>query len=118
MSLTPINSVLVVVPTYNEVDNLAQMTGRILAANPEVDILVVDDNSPDGTGRLADRLAADTERISVLHRPGKSGIGNAYRAGFGWGLRAGYEILVEMDADGSHRPEQLPALLKAARTSD
>jgi dolichol-phosphate mannosyltransferase len=118
MSLTPINSVLVVVPTYNEIDNLAEMTGRILAATPEVDILVVDDNSPDGTGRLADQLAADTERISVLHRPGKSGIGNAYRAGFGWGLRAGYEILVEMDGDGSHRPEQLPALLKAVRTSD
>ena len=118
MSLTPINNVLVVIPTYNEVDNLAQMTGRILSANAEVDILVVDDNSPDGTGRLADELAADSARISVLHRPGKSGIGNAYRAGFGWGLRAGYEVLVEMDGDGSHRPEQLPALLNAARTSD
>jgi dolichol-phosphate mannosyltransferase len=115
---TGINSVLVVVPTYNEIDNLAEMTQRILSANDDVDILVVDDNSPDGTGRLADELAAGSTRISVLHRPGKSGIGNAYRAGFGWGLRAGYEFLVEMDGDGSHRPEQLPALLAGARTAD
>jgi dolichol-phosphate mannosyltransferase len=117
-SETGINSVLVVVPTYNEIDNLAEMTRRILSANDDVDILVVDDNSPDGTGRLADELSQASERISVLHRPGKSGIGNAYRAGFAWGLRAGYDYLVEMDADGSHRPEQLPALLEGARTAD
>ena len=117
-SQTQVGSVLVVIPTYNEIDNLAKITGRILSANDGVDILIVDDNSPDGTGRLADELSSASERISVLHRPGKSGIGNAYRAGFGWGLRAGYEFLVEMDGDGSHRPEQLPALLAGARTAD
>jgi dolichol-phosphate mannosyltransferase len=111
-------SVLVVIPTYNEIDNLAEITRRVLSANDEVDILVVDDNSPDGTGKLADELSLASDRISVLHRPGKSGIGNAYRAGFGWGLRAGYEFLVEMDGDGSHRPEQLPALLAGAHTAD
>jgi dolichol-phosphate mannosyltransferase len=113
-----VNSVLVVIPTYNEIDNLATIARRVLDATDEVDILVVDDNSPDGTGRLADELAADSERVSVLHRPGKSGIGNAYRAGFGWGLRAGYDFLVEMDGDGSHRPEQLPELLAGTRAAD
>jgi dolichol-phosphate mannosyltransferase len=112
------NSTLVVIPTYNEIDNLTEITRRVLAATDEVDILVVDDNSPDGTGRLADELAAASNRISVLHRPGKSGIGNAYRAGFGWGLRAGYDFLIEMDGDGSHRPEQLPALLEGAKNAD
>ena len=111
-------TVLVVIPTYNEIDNLAEITGRVLAAATAVDILVVDDNSPDGTGRLADELAAANQRISVLHRPGKSGLGNAYRAGFGWGLRAGYDVLVEMDGDGSHRPEQLPDLLEGLRRAD
>jgi dolichol-phosphate mannosyltransferase len=117
-SKTRPGSVLVVIPTYNEIDNLAQLTRRTLSANADVDILVVDDNSPDGTGRLADELSQASDRISVLHRPGKSGIGNAYRAGFGWGLRAGYDFLVEMDGDGSHRPEQLPALLDGAHTAD
>jgi dolichol-phosphate mannosyltransferase len=112
------NDVLVVIPTYNEIDNLGEITRRILAASDEVDILIVDDNSPDGTGKLADELSLASHRISVLHRPGKSGIGAAYRAGFGWGLRAGYEYLVEMDADGSHRPEQLPVLLAGAQDSD
>jgi dolichol-phosphate mannosyltransferase len=117
-SKTQMDRVLVVIPTYNEIDNLAEITRRILSANDEVDILVVDDNSPDGTGRLADELSLADGRISVLHRPGKSGLGNAYRAGFSWGLRAGYEFLVEMDGDGSHRPEQLPALLEGARNAD
>jgi dolichol-phosphate mannosyltransferase len=117
-SRTSDSTVLVVIPTYNEIDNLTEITKRVLAASDDVDILVVDDNSPDGTGRLADELAAATNRISVLHRPGKSGLGNAYRAGFGWGLRQGYEILVEMDGDGSHRPEQLPALLDGIRSAD
>jgi dolichol-phosphate mannosyltransferase len=117
-SKTRPGSVLVVIPTYNEIDNLAQLTRRTLSANADVDILVVDDNSPDGTGRLADELSQASDRISVLHRPGKSGIGNAYRAGFEWGLRAGYDFLVEMDGDGSHRPEQLPALLDGAHTAD
>ena len=112
------SNVLVVIPTYNEVENLTGITGRVLAARDDVDILVVDDNSPDGTGRLADALAEADDRISVLHRPGKSGLGNAYRAGFAWGIRQGYDILVEMDGDGSHRPEQLPALLDAVRDSD
>jgi dolichol-phosphate mannosyltransferase len=111
-------TVLVVIPTYNEIENLTEITRRVLAATDEVDILVVDDNSPDGTGRLADELAADNIHISVLHRPAKSGLGNAYRAGFDWGLRQGYEFLVEMDGDGSHRPEQLPALLEGIRDSD
>jgi dolichol-phosphate mannosyltransferase len=112
------NSVLVIVPTYNEIDNLAEITRRILAASTDYDILIVDDNSPDGTGRLADELASGSDRISVLHRAEKAGLGAAYRAGFGWGLRAGYDLLVEMDADGSHRPEQLPALLEGARHAD
>ena len=112
------NRVLVVIPTYNEIENLTGITGRVLAATDEVDILIVDDNSPDGTGVLADQLAAADVRVSVLHRPGKSGLGNAYRAGFAWGLRQGYEFLVEMDGDGSHQPEQLPDLLDAARVSD
>jgi dolichol-phosphate mannosyltransferase len=111
-------TVLVVIPTYNEIDNLAEIAQRVLAASDDVDILVVDDNSPDGTGRLADELAAANSHISVLHRPGKSGLGNAYRAGFDWGLRQGYEFLVEMDGDGSHRPEQLPALLEGIRDAD
>jgi dolichol-phosphate mannosyltransferase len=104
---------LVIVPTYNEIENLTEITSRILAASDRVHILVVDDNSPDGTGKLADELAAATSRIRVLHRARKSGLGDAYRAGFAWGLDAGYEFLVEMDGDGSHRPEQLPDLLAA-----
>jgi dolichol-phosphate mannosyltransferase len=112
------HSVLVVIPTYNEIGNLAAITRRILDADSATDILVVDDNSPDGTGRLADELAAESHRISVLHRPGKQGLGAAYRAGFGWGLRAGYEALVEMDGDGSHRPEELPDLLAGLENAD
>ncbi len=104
---------LVIVPTYNEVLNLTEITSRILAATDRVDVLVVDDNSPDGTGELADELGAASPRIHVLHRATKSGLGDAYRAGFSWGLERGYEYLVEMDGDGSHRPEQLPDLLAA-----
>jgi dolichol-phosphate mannosyltransferase len=109
---------LVVLPTYNEAANLGEIVRRILAATGEVDILVVDDNSPDGTGLLANELAAAEARVSVLHRPGKSGLGKAYRAGFAQGIAHGYEVLVEMDADGSHLPEQLPTLLAAAREAD
>jgi dolichol-phosphate mannosyltransferase len=108
----------VIVPTYNEIDNIGPVTRRILAASTDYDILIVDDNSPDGTGRLADELASASPRVSVLHRPGKSGLGAAYRDGFGWGLRAGYDFLVEMDAEGSHPPEQLPALIAGARHAD
>lgn len=105
---------LVIIPTYNERENLAGIVARIRTATPDVDILVVDDNSPDGTGRIADDLAASDPVVFVLHRPGKTGLGSAYGAAFRWGLGRGYARLVEMDADGSHQPEQLPALLKAA----
>jgi len=112
------SDVLVIVPTYNEVQNLTTITGRVLAATDRVDILVVDDNSPDGTGELADRLADDSARIHVLHRTAKSGLGDAYRAGFAWGLLRDYAALIEMDGDGSHRPEQLPDLITAIEDAD
>jgi dolichol-phosphate mannosyltransferase len=112
------NDTLVIIPTYNEIDNLVPVVGRILDSGAAVDILVVDDDSPDGTGKLADSLAAQSGRIHVLHRTVKSGIGDAYRAGFGWGLARGYDFLVEMDGDGSHRPEHLPDLLGAAEHAD
>jgi dolichol-phosphate mannosyltransferase len=110
--------VLVLIPTYNERDNLEPIVERVLAANPAVDILVIDDASPDGTGKIADSLAADDPRVQVLHRPGKAGLGVAYIAGFDWGIAAGYQVLVEMDADGSHAPEQLPRLLRALDQAD
>jgi dolichol-phosphate mannosyltransferase len=105
--------VLVVVPTYNEAQNIERVVGRVRAAVPSVDVLIVDDASPDGTGKLADRLAADDLQVHVLHRHGKQGLGAAYIAGFRWGLERDYEVFVEMDADGSHRPEELPRLLEA-----
>jgi dolichol-phosphate mannosyltransferase len=106
-------SLFVVVPTYCEKENLAPLIGRILASVPEVHILVVDDNSPDGTGRLADELASSDDRITVLHRQAKAGLGQAYIAGFGAALASGADYIVEMDADGSHQPEQLPSLIAA-----
>lgn len=105
--------VLTVIPTYNEKDNLPVVVSRLRAAVPHSDILVVDDNSPDGTGELADSMAADDRAINVLHRTVKDGLGGAYLAGFDWGLENGYDVLVEMDADCSHQPEQLPLLLEA-----
>ena len=110
--------VLVIVPTYNESENITVLAGRLFAAVPTVDLLIVDDNSPDGTGKLADEMARDNPRVHVLHRPGKQGLGAAYIAGFDWGLDAGYDVLVEMDADGSHAPEQLPRLLAALDRAD
>jgi dolichol-phosphate mannosyltransferase len=104
--------VLVIVPTYDERDNLPITLGRIRAAVPSVDVLVADDASPDGTGEVADEWAARDDQVHVLHRPGKAGLGPAYVDGFRWGLAHGYEVLVEMDADGSHQPEQLPSLLE------
>ena len=105
--------VLMVVPTYDEVDNLEPLVRRLRAAVPEAEMLVVDDNSPDGTGDLADRLAAEDDAVHVLHRAGKGGLGAAYRVGFAWALARDYDVIGEMDADGSHQPEQLPALLSA-----
>ncbi|MFL6027194.1 MAG: polyprenol monophosphomannose synthase [Friedmanniella sp.] len=110
--------VLVVIPTYNEVENLPLIVGRVRAAVPDVHVLVADDNSPDGTGDVADRLAAGDDHVHVLHRRGKEGLGAAYLAGFDWGLERGYDVLVEMDADGSHQPEQLPTLLAALADAD
>lgn len=107
-------SILVILPTYNERDSLANVVERVLVAVPEADLLIIDDNSPDGTGKLADSLATDP-RISVLHRSGKLGLGTAYTIGFSRALDAGYHWVVEMDADGSHLPEELPLLLEQAR---
>ena len=105
---------LVIIPTYNERDNLPLIVGRVHAARPDVDVLIVDDGSPDGTGELADELAlADPDRVHVMHRASKAGLGAAYLAGFSWGLGRGYTVLVEMDADGSHAPEELYRLLDA-----
>lgn len=107
-----------IIPTYNERENLPPILARVRAAVPEADVLVVDDGSPDGTGALADKLAADDSQVEVLHREQKAGLGAAYVAGFRHGLAAGYEVLVEMDADGSHAPEQLPRLLAALAHAD
>jgi dolichol-phosphate mannosyltransferase len=104
----------VIIPTYNERENLPLIVGRVHQASPEVHILIVDDGSPDGTGQLADELAlADPDRVHVMHRTSKAGLGAAYLAGFAWGLGRGYSVLVEMDADGSHAPEELSRLLDA-----
>ena len=106
-------SVLVVIPTYNERDNIEPLLARLHTAVPEADALVVDDGSPDGTGELADKLAADDPRVRVLHRTAKAGLGAAYLAGFAVALQGEYRVVVEMDADGSHAPEDLPSLLAA-----
>lgn len=110
--------VVMVIPTYNEADNLAWIVGRLRAAQPAVDVLVVDDGSPDGTGAVADGLAADDASVHVLHRSAKAGLGAAYLAGFAWALDAGYDVIGEMDADGSHQPEQLGRLLAALAEAD
>ncbi|MEZ2189204.1 polyprenol monophosphomannose synthase [Corynebacterium sp. CCM 9204] len=107
----PSAATLVIIPTYNERENLPLITGRVRSATPEVDILVVDDASPDGTGELADEISSSDEQIHVLHRDGKGGLCGAYVEGFRWGLERGYRVLCEMDADGSHSPEQLHLLL-------
>jgi dolichol-phosphate mannosyltransferase len=105
----------VVIPTYNEADNLAWIVGRVRAAQPAVDVLVVDDGSPDGTGAIADELAAADPAVRVVHRTTKAGLGAAYLHGFRVALEAGYDVIGEMDADGSHQPEQLDRLLDALR---
>ena len=104
---------LVIIPTYNERENIGSIVGRVRVSVPDAEVLIVDDGSPDGTGELADALAATDASVHVLHRTGKEGLGAAYRAGMTWALDAGYSAIVEMDADGSHQPEQLPRLLGA-----
>jgi len=110
--------VAVIIPTYNERDNLEPIIGRVRAAVPAAHVLIVDDNSPDGTGEIADKLSAADPQIHVLHRAGKSGLGTAYIAGFRWGLDHGYDVLVEQDADGSHDPADLPRMLAALAGAD
>jgi dolichol-phosphate mannosyltransferase len=113
-----IGRVLVIIPTYNERENLETITGRVRAAVPEAHVLVADDASPDGTGEIADRLAAGDDQVHVLHRAGKEGLGAAYIAGFRWGMDHDFDVLVEMDADGSHQPEELPRLLSTLEGND
>ncbi len=114
----PLGTTLVIIPTYNEAENIQPIVSRVRAAVPEAHVLVADDNSPDGTGKFADELAAGDEHVHVLHRKGKEGLGAAYLAGFRWGIDNGYDVLVEMDADGSHQPEELPRLLTALKGAD
>jgi dolichol-phosphate mannosyltransferase len=114
----PIGAIAVLIPTYNERENLPLIVSRLRAAVPEADVLVLDDNSPDGTGAVADQLAADDDHVRVLHRERKEGLGAAYLAGFAWALDKDYDAIVEMDADGSHRPEQLRRLLDALADAD
>ncbi len=118
MSTGELGRVLVIVPTYNEAENLAIIAGRVHASVPDAHLLVVDDASPDGTGAIADDLSAQGEWLHVLHRTGKEGLGAAYLAGFAWAREQGYDVVVEMDADGSHAPEQLPRLLAALERAD
>ena len=104
---------LVVVPTYQEAANVERFLRAVRASAPHVDLLVADDNSPDGTGELAEKAAAELGRVEVLHRPGKEGLGNAYRQGFRWGLDQGYDVIIQMDCDFSHDPAMIPTLLDA-----
>ncbi len=108
--------ILVVMPTYNEIDSLPRTVASVRAAEPDADILIVDDASPDGTGALADRSAANDPQLHVLHRTAKDGLGRAYLAGFAWAAEQGYDIVVEMDADGSHPADALPAMLTTLRS--
>jgi dolichol-phosphate mannosyltransferase len=110
--------VVVIIPTYDERENLPLIVARVRAATPGADLLVIDDNSPDGTGVLADDLATADSQIKILHRTAKDGLGAAYIAGFTWAIAEGYDVMVEMDADGSHQPEQLPRLLAALAGAD
>jgi dolichol-phosphate mannosyltransferase len=118
LSFADLGRVVVVIPTYNEVGNLESIITRLRAAVPEAHALVVDDSSPDGTGELADRLAVGDDRVRVQHRADKTGLGAAYIAGFRQVLSEGFDAVVEMDADGSHAPEELPRLLAALRDAD
>lgn len=112
----PEGKILVIIPTYDEKDNLPRIVPMVLDSHPGVDVLVVDDNSPDGTGLLAAGMARDDERVNALHLEGKGGLGRAYIQGFRWGLQRDYELFVEMDADLSHPPDKIPAMIEASRT--
>ncbi len=114
----PDDKALVIVPTYNEAENLPRIVPQALAQDDRIEVLIVDDGSPDGTGRLADEMAAQDSRIHVLHRDGKLGLGTAYLAGFKWALARPYEYVFEMDADGSHDPQHLPEFLAAIEDAD
>ncbi len=116
--MTGTRAALVCLPTYDEAENVEPICRAILAASPALEVLVIDDNSPDGTGAIADRIAAAEPRVHVLHRAGKQGLGKAYLAGFAWALDRGYQLVLEMDADFSHDPKHLPALLGAAGDAD
>jgi dolichol-phosphate mannosyltransferase len=109
---------LVILPTYNESRNLPQILPAVLSQDPRIEVLIVDDNSPDGTGRMADLLAATIARVHVLHRTEKQGLGRAYLAGFGWGIERGFDLLFEMDADFSHDPRSLCDFIEAVATAD
>ena len=118
MTYDGLGRVVMVIPTYNESLNLAWIVGRLRAAQPGIDVMVVDDNSPDGTGKLADELANEDPQVTVVHRTEKAGLGAAYIHGFRVALERGYDVIGEMDADGSHQPEQLHRLLDALREAD
>jgi len=117
-SHAPVERIVVLIPTYNEKDSIVRQVTTVRAICPQVDVLVIDDDSPDGTGRLADSLAEADPAVHVLHRGGKDGLGRAYLDGFAWALEQGYDTLVEMDADGSHRPLDLPAVLARVPEAD
>jgi len=112
------SAAVVIVPTYNERPNVAPLAREVLSASPDLDLLFVDDNSPDGTGEIEDQIAASEPRIHVLHREGKQGLGRAYIAGFKWALERNFEFILEMDADFSHNPRDLPRLIEGARAAD
>jgi dolichol-phosphate mannosyltransferase len=116
--VTELHRVVIVMPTYNERQNLESITARVRAALPEADLLVVDDGSPDGTGDIADKIAETDQHVQVMHRTEKAGLGKAYIAGFTWALGQAYDVIVEMDADGSHQPEYLPTLVGALEHAD
>ena len=118
MTFEDLGRIVVIIPTFNEWESLAAIVGRVRSSVPEVEILIIDDNSPDGTGAIADELAAAEPKVQVMHRLGKEGLGAAYLAGFSWALQNSFDVVVEMDADGSHQPEQLPRLLAALRGAD
>ena len=109
---------VVVVPTYNERENIEELIEKTLSTSPDIDILIVDDNSPDGTGEIAEKIAKENPRVKVLHRPGKMGLGSAYVEGFKWALKENYDFVMEMDADFSHNPEDIPRFIEKIKEYD